>query len=57
MSDFCRRTLRTWAVLDVIYALAVAGLAMAVLPWKAPAANLFFLAYAAAHLWHNYSEG
>ena len=50
MSDFCRRNLRTWGLLDGLYGLVLGALAVFVLPWKTPAANLFFLAYAATHL-------
>lgn len=47
---FCRRTLRTWAVLDAIFGTVVAALALVAIPWKWPAANLGLIALAASYL-------
>jgi hypothetical protein len=43
---FSQRTLRTWAVVDVVYATILTALALAALPWKLPAANVAIVAYA-----------
>ncbi|KPK58407.1 MAG: hypothetical protein AMS21_10650 [Gemmatimonas sp. SG8_38_2] len=47
MQDFTRRTLRTWAVAQGTYAVAVAILVVAFVPWKTPLANTLALAYLA----------
>jgi hypothetical protein len=44
--DFPSRTLRTWAVADVVYAAILVVLALAALPWKLPAANIAIVVYA-----------
>jgi hypothetical protein len=49
MQDLTRRTLRTWAIAGVIYALAIASLAIIDIPWKTAAANVALLIYAALH--------
>ena len=46
MQDFTRRTLRTWATADAVYAAVLVFLATAIVPWKTPAANVALLAYA-----------
>src|SRR5687767_8740633 len=46
LADFSQRTLRTWAVVDLVYAAILVALALAALPWKLPAANLGVVAYA-----------
>src|SRR5688572_17390159 len=48
MQDFTRRTLRTWAVADAVYALLLTIVAAALIPWKTPVANVALLLYAAA---------
>ncbi len=50
MHLFARRTLRTWAVLDAVYGVAVMALAIWAVPWKTPVANVVFLLYGAAVL-------
>jgi hypothetical protein len=47
MQDFTRRTLRTWAVAQAIYAVAVAVIVLAYIPWKTPLANVLALTYLA----------
>lgn len=47
MQDFTRRTLRTWAVAQLIYAVLLAVLVVAYVPWKTPLANVLALAYLA----------
>jgi hypothetical protein len=48
MSGLARTTMRTWAVLDVIYGAAVVALAIWAVPAKLPAANLALVAYGVA---------
>ena len=43
--DFRRRTLRTWAVLDLFYGAVVILLALLALPWKVASMNLAFVAF------------
>lgn len=45
-----RRALRRWAIAEALGGLALAGLAIALVPWKTPAANVALLLYAALHL-------
>ncbi len=49
MTDFTRRTLRTWAVLDGLHALLIGLCAAFIVPWKTPWANALLLAYAALY--------
>lgn len=49
MQDFTRRTLRIWAVAQAIYAVVLAILVIAFVPWKTPVANVLGLAYLALH--------
>lgn len=48
-SSFVRRTLRTWAVAQVVYAVVLALLVVVYVPWKTPVANLLALVYLALH--------
>ena len=47
-SDFARRTLRTWAVLDVVQAAILIALTLLALPGKFPAVNAALVAYGLA---------
>lgn len=50
MGDFTRRTFKTWAVCQVVYALAIAWVVIVHVPWKTPVANILALVYAALHV-------
>ncbi len=45
-----KRTLRFWALCDVIYGVALATLVLTFVPWKWPLANVVLLTYLAAHV-------
>lgn len=47
MKDFTRRTLRTWAVAQALYAVLLGVVVVAYIPWKTPLANILALAYLA----------
>lgn len=47
VKEFARRTLRTWAVIQAVYAVAIALVVIVYVPWKTPVANGLALAYAA----------
>lgn len=49
MQDFTRRTLRTWAFAQTIYAIAIVFIVIVYIPWKTPLANGLALLYAALH--------
>lgn len=49
MQDFTGRTLRTWAVAQVVYSIAIAFIVIVYIPWKTPLANSLALLYAALH--------
>ncbi len=49
MSDFTRRTLRTWSIAQVVYAVVLTALVVIYVPWKTPVANVAVLVYAALH--------
>ena len=49
LSDFTRRTLRTWAIVAGAYALLLAACVIVFVPWKTPALNVGLLGYAALY--------
>jgi len=49
VTDFTRRTLRTWAVAQAVYAVVLAILVVVYVPWKTPVANGLALVYVALH--------
>lgn len=49
MTDFTKRTLRTWAVAQALYCALLVVLVAFYVPWKTPWASALALAYAALH--------
>ena len=49
-SDFTRRTLRAWAVFEVLYGVAMILLISLYLPWKSPVYSGALVAYGAVHI-------
>jgi hypothetical protein len=49
IEDFVRRTVRTWALAQLVYAVVLLGLVIFYIPWKTPWVNVALLLYATSH--------